>query len=302
MFLNRRGFNSFVTCRDCGQPVVCKNCSITLTYHKNTDNLQCHYCGYETGNVTTCPSCGSKHIRYLGTGTEKVEEEIKTLFGADSYLRMDADTTTGKNSHEAILKKFNINNVPILLGTQMVTKGLDFKNVTLVGVLAADLTLNIDDFRAAERTFCQLTQVCGRAGRDKDPGRAIIQTYSPEHYAVTFAKNHDYTGFYENEIQLRKQFNNPPFCDIIMIMMTGKYEQEISAELTKIAQYLKGKGIYVLGPAPAPYSKINNLYRWRIIVKTSRTKEIYPILRQLNDKYSSGKNKIFIDINPNSMN
>ncbi|MBO7208356.1 MAG: primosomal protein N' [Clostridia bacterium] len=302
LFLNRRGFNSFVTCRDCGQPVVCKNCSITLTYHKNTDSLKCHYCGFETGNVTTCPTCGSKHIRYLGTGTEKVEDEIKTLFGADSYLRMDADTTTGKNSHEAILKKFNKNNVPILLGTQMVTKGLDFKNVTLVGVLAADLTLNIDDFRAAERTFCQLTQVCGRAGRGDVSGRAIIQTYQPDHYAVTFAKNHDYTGFFDNEIHLRRQFNNPPFCDIIMIMMTGKSEHEISAELEKIAQYLKGKDIYVLGPAPSPYSKINNLYRWRIIVKTWRTKEIYPILKQLNDKYSFGKNKIFIDINPNSMN
>ncbi|MBQ4543044.1 MAG: primosomal protein N' [Clostridia bacterium] len=302
LFLNRRGFNSFVTCRDCGQPLVCKNCSITLTYHKNKDCLNCHYCGYETGNVTTCPSCGSKHIKYMGTGTEKAEEEIRSLFGENSYLRMDADTTTGKNSHEAILKKFNKNNVPILLGTQMVTKGLDFKNVTLVGVLAADLSLNIDDFRAAERTFCQLTQVCGRAGRGDISGRAVIQTYQPEHYAVDFARNHDYTGFFENEIEIRKQFNNPPFCDIIMIMMSGKSKSEIASELTKIAQYLKGKGIYVLGPAPSPYSKINNLYRWRIIVKTNRTKDIYPILRQLNDRYTGGKNKIFIDINPNTMN
>ncbi len=302
LFLNRRGFNSFVTCRSCGTPVVCKNCSVTMTYHKNTDKLQCHYCGYETANIKVCPKCNSNHIRYMGTGTEKVEAEIIELFGENSYIRMDADTTTGKNSHEAILKRFNKENIPILLGTQMVTKGLDFKNVTLVGVLAADLTLNIDDFRAAEKTFSQLTQVCGRAGRGDKPGRAYIQTYQPDHYAVTLAKDHNYKEFYENEIEIRKQFGDPPFSDIILIMMTGEVEREIKAELLKIADYLKSKKLFVLGPTPAPYSKIKNMYRWRIILKTTRTKELLPLLNKIILRYVKDKNNISIDINPNSLN
>lgn len=302
LFLNRRGFNSFITCRSCGTPVVCKNCSVTMTYHRNIDKLQCHYCGYETGSITICPECGSNKIRYMGTGTEKVEEEIRKLFGENTYLRMDADTTTGKNSHEAILKRFNKDNVPILLGTQMVTKGLDFKNVTLVGVLAADLTLNVDDFRAAERTFSQLTQVCGRAGRGEKKGRAYIQTYQPEHYAVSFAAQHNYKDFYENEIAIRKQFDNPPFCDIILIMMTGEVESEIKIELMKIAEYLKSKNLFVLGPTSAPYNKIKNKYRWRIILKTTRTKELLPLLNKLIIRYAKDKNNISIDINPNSMN
>lgn len=302
LFLNRRGFNSFVTCRNCGTPVVCKNCSVTMTYHKNTDKLQCHYCGYETSNIKVCPECQSTHIRYMGTGTEKVEAEIIELFGENSYIRMDADTTTGKNSHEAILKRFNKENIPILLGTQMVTKGLDFKNVTLVGVLAADLTLNIDDFRAAEKTFSQLTQVCGRAGRGEREGRAFIQTYQPDHYAVTLAKEHNYKDFYQNEIEIRKQFNNPPYCDIILIMMSGEIEREIKAELVKIADYLRSKKLDVLGPTPAPYNKIKNKYRWRVILKTTRTKELLPLLNKIILRYAKEKNNISIDINPNSMN
>lgn len=302
LFLNRRGYNSFVTCRSCGQPVVCKNCSITLTYHKNIDRLQCHCCGFEMPNVKSCPACGSPHIRYMGTGTEKAEQELSALFGENSFLRMDADTTSGKNSHETILKRFRREKIPILLGTQMVTKGLDFENVTLVGVLAADLTLNTDDFRAAERTFSQLTQVCGRAGRGDKPGRAYIQTYQPEHYAVRLASNHDYPGFYKNEIEMRRQLNYPPFCDIIVIMMTGGDEYVLKCELHKIAEYLRSKKLTVLGPTCAPYRMINKKYRWRVIIKTDQTAALMPILEKILNRYSKEKFGVSVDINPNSMN
>ena len=238
----------------------------------------------------------------MGTGTEKAEQELSALFGENSFLRMDADTTSGKNSHETILKRFRREKIPVLLGTQMVTKGLDFENVTLVGVLAADLTLNTDDFRAAERTFSQLTQVCGRAGRGDKPGRAYIQTYQPEHYAVQLASNHDYPGFYKNEIEMRRQLNYPPFCDIIVIMMTGEDEYVLKCELHKIAEYLRSKKLTVLGPTCAPYRMINKKYRWRVIIKTDRTAALMPILEKILNRYSKEKFSVSVDINPNSMN
>ncbi len=302
LFLNRRGFNSFVMCRDCGEAIKCRNCSISMTYHKNSDILKCHYCGYEQNVPRICPSCESSHIRFMGTGTEKVEEEITRLYGKNSFVRMDGDTTSGKNSHEAILNRFQSEKIPILLGTQMVTKGLDFSNVTLVGVLAADISLNIDDFRAAERTFGQITQVCGRAGRGDIEGRAIVQTYQPEHYALMYAKNHDYESFYENEINIRKMLKNPPFNDLVLIMMQGENEQSIINELSRIANRLRNRGLSVMGPAPAPYSKIKNKYRWRIILRHHKAGEILELLHTISDYYSKSNNQLFIDINPNSMN
>lgn len=302
LFLNRRGFNSFVLCRSCGEAVMCRNCSVTMTYHKRGDVLRCHYCGFEQPNVSVCPACGSPHIRFMGTGTEKIEEALCGLYGPESFLRMDADTTAGKNSHEAILERFEKQKVPVLLGTQMVTKGLDFPNVTLVGVLAADLSLNMDDFRAAERTFSQLTQVCGRAGRGELAGRAVIQTYQPEHYAVEFAKSHDYRGFYEQEIRIRRQLGNPPFCDFVLIMMQGEDEAEVQYELARIARRLKSRDLTVLGPVPAPYSRIKNKFRWRVIVKHADAVQLLPLLHKIWEYYAKGRCLLSIDINPNSMN
>jgi primosomal protein N' (replication factor Y) len=302
LFHNRRGFNSFVMCRSCGEVITCNNCSISMTYHKFTGRLKCHYCGFERDNVSICPSCNSPYIRFMGMGTEKIEEEITKLFGEKSFIRMDGDTTSGKNSHEIILRRFEREKIPILLGTQMVTKGLDFPNVTLVGVMVADLALNTDDYRAAERTFSQLTQVCGRAGRGDLIGRAVIQTYQPEHYALRLAREHNYEEFYFHEIAIRKQLIFPPFCDIIMILMQGENEGEIKKELEVIAKKLKGKCHSLLGPVCAPYAKIKNKYRWRILLKCTNTNKILPVLHKIIKEHSASENHLLIDINPNSMN
>ena len=222
LFLNRRGFSTFVMCRDCGYTAKCSRCNISLTYHKYENNLRCHYCGYEMPFIKTCPSCSSNKIKYFGAGTQKLEEEVKLLFPDKSVIRMDIDTVTKKNSHEEILNKFKNDNIDILIGTQMVVKGHHFPNVTLVGVIVADSSLNIDDYRAVERTFQTLVQVSGRAGREKDKGKVLIQTYNPDNYAIEFSKNQDYDMFYNAEIDLRKMLKYPPFCDIILIRFVRK--------------------------------------------------------------------------------
>ena len=300
LFHNRRGFNSFVLCRSCGKALTCKNCSLTLTYHKNSDRLKCHSCGFECDNVKVCPECRSPHIRFMGTGTEKIEQEIEERFGRGTYIRMDGDTTAGKNSHELILKRFEKENIPILLGTQMVTKGLDFKNVTLVGVMAADLSLNSDDYRAAERTFSQLMQVSGRAGRGDISGRAVIQTYQPEHYCLRLAATHDYPEFYENEIALRKKLVYPPFCSIVMVLVKGADEKKVKRDIAEASKILKAHGVAHLGPVPAPYYRINGKYRQRILIKTKSVKDIYESLKKISEIKTD--NNVIIDINPNSMN
>ncbi len=204
LFLNRRGFSTFIMCRNCGYTVKCKNCDITLTYHIKENRLKCHYCGYEQDNVTLCPECGSNKVKYFGSGTQKLEAQIKKLFPNASTIRMDVDTVSKKNSHEEILNHFREENIDILIGTQMVVKGHHFPNVTLVGVIAADGSLNIDDYRASERTFQILTQVAGRAGRENLPGKVIIQTYNPDHFSIECAKNQNYEEFYRNRRKLKK--------------------------------------------------------------------------------------------------
>lgn len=226
LFLNRRGFSTFVMCRDCGYTAKCKNCDVTLTYHNNERKLKCHYCGYETKILSSCPECKSENIRYFGTGTQKLEAEIQKLFPTASTIRMDIDTISKKDSHEQILNKFKDENVDILIGTQMIVKGHHFPNVTLVGVIAADTSLNIEDFRANERTFQILTQVSGRAGRE-EKGRVIIQTYNPDSFSIEYAKHQDYKLFYNTEIMLRKGLKYPPFCDIIMLLIIGENEKEV---------------------------------------------------------------------------
>ena len=227
LFLNRRGYSTFIMCRDCGFTAKCKNCNISLTYHKFENKLKCHYCGFETNSFNECPECKSKNIKYFGTGTQKLEDEVKNIFPDITTIRMDIDTVTKKNSHEEILNKFKNEKIDILIGTQMIVKGHHFPNVTLVGIIAADSSLNIDDYRATERTFQTIVQAAGRAGREKEKGRVIIQTYNPDSYAIIYAKDQNYDSFYKTEIELRKVLKYPPFCDIILIRFSGKDIEEI---------------------------------------------------------------------------
>lgn len=310
LFLNRRGFSTFVSCRKCGFTAECPNCSISLTYHRFDDMLRCHYCGHAIKNYTVCPACGSKYIRYFGGGTQKVEEEIHRLFPNASTIRMDADTTGRKNSHEQILSKFEKENIDILIGTQMVTKGLDFPNVTLVGVISADTILNIDDYRSQERTFSLLEQVTGRAGRAGDEGLSIIQTYSPENKAITFMQKHDYAGFYNEEIKVRRAMRYPPFCELVSVIFSSGSESAAAGCARFFAKELEGAkeeygGIQILGPIPAYISKIKNKYIYRILIKCNSADVISDKL--VTAQEHCGKNShykdvsVVIDKNPNNI-
>lgn len=307
LFLNRRGYSTFVSCRECGYVMECEDCSVSMTYHKNANQMVCHYCGKTAPIPEICPDCGSKHIKFFGTGTQKIEEAIKDKFPEARVLRMDTDTTSHKGGHEEILSAFGRGEADILIGTQMVTKGLDFPDVTLVGVLAADTSLCMDDFRAAERSFSLLTQVCGRAGRGDIPGRAVIQTYQPLNSTIKYAKEHDYINFYNSEIASRKRLDYPPFCDIISIMASGENEESVKNLMEKAAEYIRkymktNTSVFsITGPNPAPLSKIKNLYRYRILLKAD-SDAAHPLLEELTRKGES-LNKIFlsIDINPTNM-
>ena len=308
LFLNRRGYSTFIMCRDCGYTLKCPNCNISLTYHRTNNLLKCHYCGHVEKPVTICPNCNSTKIRYFGTGTQKLEQEIHKLFPKASTIRMDIDTVTKKNSHEQILNTFKNENIDILIGTQMVVKGHHFPNVTLVGVIAADGSLNQNDFRANEKTFQILTQVAGRAGREKLPGKVIIQTYNPNSFAIECSKEQNYDNFYNTEIILRKQLKYPPFCDIIMIGFSGENEKEIKDSSTYVYNLMKKNlekyDIKVFPAMPSPIDKIQNKLRWRIIAKGKATPEVTIILNKCLQniyqkylKYTS----IYVDINPNNM-
>ncbi len=309
LFLNRRGYSTFVSCRSCGFVAKCPNCSISLTYHKYSDMLKCHYCGYEEKNYNLCPQCNSKYIRYFGGGTQKVEEEIKKIFPKISTIRMDVDTTGKLNSHENILESFKKDKIDVLVGTQMVTKGLDFENVTLAGVISADVMLNIQDFRAPERTFDLIEQVTGRAGRDKKPGRAVIQTYNPEHYAVEMAKEHDYNKFYNHEIELRRIMWYPPFCEMLSVLFSGISENQVMRAARFFAKRLEAvkelpQRVQILGPIPAALSKINNKYRWRILIKCENADKLSGVLIDARNACSKNMNykdiSVVIDKNPNN--
>ncbi len=272
LFLNRRGHSTFVSCRKCGAVMKCENCNVNYTYHLNTDKLSCHYCGVTVKNPEVCPVCESKYIKYFGVGTQKIEDEVMKILPEAVVLRMDMDTTKNKGSHDAILKKFASGKADILIGTQMIAKGLDFPNVSLVGVIAADLSLNTGDYRSAENTFQLLTQVSGRAGRAATYGKVYIQTYNPEHYSIEYAKNNDYAEFYNHEITLRRRMIYPPFSSIFFIMFVGEDEKKIIMKLYKLLNimtyYNSKKNIFeFLGPAPAVISKIKKQYRWKLIVK-----------------------------------
>lgn len=313
LFLNRRGFSTFVMCRDCGYTAKCKNCDITLTYHLKENKLKCHYCGYETKALTVCPECGSKNIRYFGAGTQKLEEQIKTLFPQATTIRMDIDTVSKKNSHEDILNKFKNEKIDILIGTQMVVKGHHFPNVTLVGVIAADSSLNIDDYRAQERTFQTITQVAGRAGREKEKGKVIIQTYNPDNFCIKCSKEQDYKLFYDTEVYIRKQLRYPPFCDIILIGISSTNYRELEKTGALIYQNIKQKikesnlPIILYKPVPAPIDRIKNKFRWRIIVKCKIDDhiigEISDSIKKTDNIIKNSKNdtRIIVDTNPCNM-
>lgn len=310
LFLNRRGFSTFVSCRSCGFVPQCPSCSISLTYHKYTDNLKCHYCGYTVPNYRECPKCKSKYIRYFGGGTQRVEEEIRTLFPEASTLRMDVDTTGGVASHERLLDKFEKEGIDILIGTQMVAKGLDFPNVTLVGVITADTMLNVDDYRSAERTFDLLEQVSGRAGRAEKPGRAVIQTYTPENSAVVLARKHSYVEFYDEEIALRRTMWYPPFCEMTAVLFTGQSETFTERASKLFARYLsehmpQGLRYKIFGPMPCAISRIKNKYRWRILIKCESAELLTGALSDAREACTRNKNysevTVVIDKNPSSM-
>lgn len=308
LFLNRRGYSTFIMCRNCGYTVKCKNCNISMTYHSYENKLKCHYCGYEQQLVKKCPECESEKIRYFGTGTQKLEQEIHKLFPQAKMIRMDVDTVTKKNSHEQILNKFKNEDIDILIGTQMVVKGHHFPKVTLVGVIAADSSLNIDDYRATERTFQILTQVAGRAGRENLPGKVIIQSYNPDNFSIKDAQKQNYEKFYETEIALREQLKYPPFCDIIVIGFNSKNEEEIKIVSKSAYEFLinnlTNEKFKIFSPMPCPIDKIQSKFRWRIIIKGNIDRQANDILNELlkelyNKDYRN--TKITIDVNPNSM-
>lgn len=308
LFLNRRGYSTFVSCRNCGYVVKCPNCNISLTYHAKGNYLSCHYCGYSMINPKTCPNCNSNYIRYFGIGTQKVEREFQNNFGILNVLRMDADTTARKNSHKIILDDFRNRKSDVLIGTQMIGKGHDFPDVTLVGIITSDTYLNMPDFRAAEKTFQMITQAAGRAGRGDKTGRVIVQTYSPEHYSLLHAKYHDYVGFYNEEIKLRKEMNYPPFSHIGNIIISGFNEKTVErvakdAGKTLLVIVKEIKNVEIWGPASAPLSKIKNKYRWQIVLKTEKENQLIEIMTKFNNsKICSNNNiSIAIDINPLNM-
>ncbi|MDW8568006.1 primosomal protein N' [Staphylococcus shinii] len=308
LFLNRRGYASFMLCRDCGHVPQCPNCDISLTYHKSTDQLKCHYCGHQEVPPNKCPNCESEHIRQVGTGTQRVEELLQEAFQEARIIRMDVDTTTRKGAHEKLLDDFGAGKGDILLGTQMIAKGLDFPNITLVGVLNADTMLNLPDFRASERTYQLLTQVSGRAGRHEKEGQVIIQTYNPEHYAIKDVQANDYTAFFNKEMNYRKMGKYPPYFFLINFTVAHKEMKKVmeaSKHIHKILlQHLTDKAL-VLGPSPAALSRINNEYRFQILVKYKSEPALHEALKYLDDyyhdQYLKEKLSLKIDINPQMM-
>ncbi|MFZ5597436.1 MAG: primosomal protein N' [Bacillota bacterium] len=284
LFLNRRGFATFVVCRECGLVMKCPHCDISLTYHAG-GHLRCHYCNHAVPDRGVCPDCGGRQVGYFGTGTQRVEEEVSRLFPGAGVIRMDSDTTARKGSHGRMLRAFREREADILIGTQMVAKGLDMPAVTLVGVINADMTLHMPDFRSAERTFQLVAQVAGRAGRGELGGEVIVQTMSPDHYSIVHAAGHDYEGFYAQEMKIRKVLGYPPFSRIARVIITGVNEEKVKNTAGSIAAMALEKGaaegVEVLGPTPAPLSKIKDRYRYHIILKSVSGNRLRDLLRAL---------------------
>ena len=309
LLLNRRGHNTYVSCAECGYVEACPNCSVSLTYHSANGRLMCHYCGYSKPVEKTCCQCGGEHMKFMGIGTQKAEEEIKNLFPDASLLRLDADSTVSRDSYSTYFSDFANGKYDILLGTQMVAKGLDFPNVTLVGVLGADSAMYSEDFRSFERTFSLLTQVVGRAGRGKEKGKATVQTMSSDNEIISLAKTQDYDGFYEQEILTRKLMIYPPYCDICLLSTQSAKkdlaEGAIKSIFTKIKELIGSKypsvKLIILGPSPAAVHKVNNRYRYRMVIKCKNTKEFRTMLKEAISIKLSGDTSVSVDINPETV-
>ncbi len=310
LFLNRRGYSTFVSCRSCGYVMKCRECGISLTYHKSRNEAICHFCGYREKIPIVCPECKGKYIKYFGTGTEKVEEVTKELFPEYTVDRLDLDTTTKKGSIDTILNSFRKGKTNILIGTQLVAKGLDFTNVGLVGIVSSDITLNVPDFRSSERTFQLITQAAGRAGRGEIRGKVLIQSYNPEHYSIIAAAEHDYETFYQAESMIRKQIGYPPYSDLIQVVLSSEKEQEAYEKCRQAASdFIQNAGTdegrYVFGPQAAPMNKVKGLYRYQLLIKCfpGKRREYSKILNDIKLKISTDRNAkhlISIDINPYS--
>src|SRR3990170_1246639 len=282
IFLNRRGFANFLQCRLCGYVRRCPHCSVSLTLHLRAQTLYCHHCGFHEPTRATCPTCGNPSLAGMGFGTETVEQEISRLLPGARIARMDRDTTTQRGSHGRLLRSWEKGEIDVLVGTQMITKGHDVGGVTLVGVILADLSLNLPDFRAAERTFQLLAQVAGRAGRGREPGSVIIQTYAPDHYAIQYATTHNYKGFFDSEIEFRRTLRYPPFCRLIQLRLEGPSPEDTQAKARLLGQELRQEldrdprheDLEILGPAPAPIEKLRNRYRWQILLKGEKSSHL----------------------------
>ena len=318
LLLNRRGFSTFVMCRSCGYVATCPECDISLTYHSRSDNLRCHYCGHAEASPKVCPDCGSEHIRFFGTGTQRVEEELGKLFPGIRVIRMDVDTTTEKGSHEKLLNQFRDKKADVLLGTQMVAKGLDFPDVTLVGVITADSALNLPDFRAAEKTFQLLTQVAGRAGRHQLPGEVVVQSYTPEHYSIVHASGHDYSSFVREELKHRRDLHYPPYCRLILVTlsheqlplllkMAENYALNLQGRARQLRWYgsldkLSSDALDLLGPVASPLPRLKGRYRFQCIIKWRGAIDAIGLARQvaeeLEDSVRDNVLQISIDVDP----
>lgn len=303
ILLNRRGFSSFVACRACGERVECVNCSVTLTFHKRDRRLLCHYCGYAQKPPSACPKCSSDHIYFLGLGSERVEEELHRDFPAARIARLDRDTATGGRRFETILNGFRKGDYDILVGTQMIAKGHDIPNVTLVGVISADMGLGVPDFRAAERTFQLLTQVAGRAGRGSVPGIVLIQTIQPDHYAIRLAAAQDYAAFYEKELAFRRALHYPPFSAMANVLVRGEKKEVALGMSTSLARLFMPPPdkLRVLGPAEAPVARLRNEYRYQFLIKAASRKALSELLqrvRRFAQEHKWGATALMIDVDP----
>ena len=300
LLLNRRGYSSFIMCRDCGYVLECPNCDISLTLHMDTKVMKCHYCGHEEGIPNHCPKCHSRQIRYFGTGTQKLQEELEQLLPTARVIRMDVDTTRKKGQHEALLKQFEEQKADILIGTQMIAKGLDFPNVTLVGVVNADTALNIPDFRAAEKTFQLLTQVAGRAGRGDKAGEVFIQTYNPDHYAIQLAQNHYYEAFFAQEMKMRHLAHYPPYYFTVMITVSSEQEYAAQKQAYEIRKVLEGKlssQSVLLGPSAKSIARMNNRYYYQLIIKYKKDPVLDILLHEvLVNTQSTPQSKVAVSI------
>ena len=309
LLLNRRGHNTYISCPNCGYVMTCPNCSISLTYHSANHRLMCHYCGYSASADTKCPECGNEHMKFLGAGTQRLEEEIKKLFPKARVLRVDADSTLARESYSEYLNAFAAGEYDILLGTQMVAKGLDFPNVTLVGVLGADSAAFSEDFRSFERTFSLLTQVVGRAGRGENSGRAIVQSVNPDSEIIGLAAKQDYDGFYESEIMTRRLMIYPPYCDICVVSARANARQNAEAAINgifgKIKEMIKGEyadvKLIILGPAPAAIPVVNGKYRYRMIIKCKNNKKFREMLRRALEIKPLPDTAVIADMNPDNI-